>query len=149
MLIVVISDSHGNIDAIKKVRNINPNADMYLHLGDSELPKYLLDGFVSVKGNCDYFCDYPLNLTLKTKYGNIYLEHGNHYFPIDDNYILSKNCRIFLFGHTHKRYLKQISNCYIANPGSLTKPRDGNLGSYLIIKLEQNNVQFEFKQLED
>lgn len=145
MKIVVISDTHGNVDLIKMVRYINSDADMFLHCGDSGLPPEQIDGFASVKGNCDYF-DYPLNKLLKTPYGNIYIEHGNRY-TLTDKYILSKNAIIFLHGHTHCHYVKKVGNCYVANPGSLTKPRDGSNGTYLVIFIEKDKIKFEFKEL--
>ena len=36
-------------------------------------------------------------------------------------------------------------NHYIANPGSITRPRDGSSGTYLIITLDENEPQFNFK----
>ncbi|MCH5171984.1 MAG: YfcE family phosphodiesterase [Erysipelotrichales bacterium] len=145
MKIVVISDTHRDIDSIRLVRYINHDADMFLHCGDSELPEDQIDGFASVKGNCDYF-DYPLNKTLKTPLGNIYIEHG-HKHALSDEYILSKNAIIFLHGHTHRHYVKKVGNCYVANPGSLIKPRDDSNGTYLIITIDNEQIKFEFKEL--
>lgn len=144
MKIVVISDTHGNAEIIRNIRLLNSNADMFLHLGDSELPDYLLDGFATVRGNCDHFIDAPYNRTIQTSYGNIYLEHG-HQHTLNEDYIKSKNCLIFLSGHTHCQSLKKISNTYVANPGSPTRPRDGHYGSYLVIELDENKVDFFFK----
>ena len=145
MKIVVISDTHRDIDSIKIVRYINNDADMFLHCGDSELPPELIDGFASVKGNCDYF-EYPLNKTWKTPFGDIYIEHG-HKHVLSDDYILSKNTLIFLHGHTHKHYVKKVGNCYVANPGSLTKPRDDTNGTYLVITIDNDQVKFDFKEI--
>ena len=144
--IVVISDTHGEIDSIKKIRQLHPNANMFLHCGDSELPVEQIDGFAAVKGNCDYF-DYPLFRNIKTELGNIYLEHG-HCHTLTDEYIFSKNAVIFLFGHTHRKYYKLIGNCHVANPGSLSRSRDGDKGSYLLITLSKNKIDFQFKELE-
>ena len=143
MKIVVISDTHGDIEIIKMVRYINHDADMFLHCGDSEVPPEQIDGFASVKGNCDYF-NYPLSKQFKTPYGDIYLEHG-HQHILSDEYILSKKALIFLYGHTHKHLLKKVGSCYVANPGSLTKPRDETNGTYLVITLNEKEIKFDFK----
>ena len=74
------------------------------------------------------------------------MEHG-HRYTLTDNYIKSKNCIIFLSGHTHAHSLRKIGDCYAANPGSLIKPRDNTNGTYLIIELEDGKVEFTFKEL--
>ena len=57
--ILVLSDTHGRNSVHQELRNLYPNADAYLHCGDSESPASELDGFVSVKGNNDMYYDYP------------------------------------------------------------------------------------------
>lgn len=147
MKIVVVSDTHGDIDILKKVRMLNPNADMFLHCGDSELPPELLDGFATVKGNCDYF-DYPISKTFDTPYGKIYMEHGNRAIIHNDSYIESLNAKIILLGHTHRHSLRIVGDTFVANPGSLTRPRDDTNGTYLIINIKsQNDFDFEFKEI--
>lgn len=145
MKIVVVGDTHRDIDCLRKVRTFHSDADMFLHCGDSEVPSDYLDGFASVKGNCDYF-DYPLNKRFKTPYGDIYLEHGDSPGISRDSYILSKKCILFLCGHTHRHSVKKVGNCYVANPGSLTRPRDGSNGTYLIIELDSKGIKFQFKE---
>ena len=73
--------------------------------------------------------------------------------PVDfynfEKYIESKECDIFLFGHTHKKFAKEIGNTYVFNPGSLTRPRDSSLGSYLILEIkDKNNITYKFKTVE-
>ena len=142
--ILVISDTHGDTSWINELLLSHSDYDFFLHLGDSELPGYMLSPFASVKGNCDYYNDYPPTRTIVTKYGSLYLEHGNHY--IDDEYVLSKDVKIFLHGHTHSHYVRKIDdNHYIANPGSYSRPRDGSNGTFLEIYLSENSVEFKFK----
>lgn len=147
MKILVVSDTHRDYDCFEKLRKENPECSMYLHLGDSELEDYLLDGFISVKGNCDYE-DYPISRRINTDYGDIFLEHGC-YHHLSDEYIKSLNCLIFLSGHTHKHSFRMIGSTYVFNPGSLIKPRDGTKGTYLVITLTNNKVDYEFKELEN
>ena len=57
MKIVVISDNHGRLDPIHRILDAHPEADLFIHCGDSELPRYMLDGYICVRGNND-FLDY-------------------------------------------------------------------------------------------
>ena len=144
--LLVVSDSHLDTILLNKVYLKHQNCDYFLHLGDSCLPSYALNNFSSVLGNCD-FDNYPLNKTIHTRYGNIFLEHGSNGKYTDINYIKSKNCIIFLSGHTHAHSLRKVGDCYLANPGSLIKPRDNTNGTYLIIELDDGKVEFTFKEL--
>lgn len=150
MKILVISDTHGNKSIIDEVIKKEKDIDIYLHLGDFELPEYLMTPFLCVKGNCDYFSDLPLSRTITQNGFKIYMEHGVNFTRSinKEEYIKNTNADIFLFGHTHSRYAYKLDNIYVFNPGSLAKPRDGNKGTYLILTLEENNLKYEFKEIE-
>ena len=45
MKICVVSDSHGDREILRKIYLSNPNCDIYLHLGDSQLEEYLINPF--------------------------------------------------------------------------------------------------------
>ena len=53
MKVIVVSDSHSNLDVLTQIVMKNYNGDVFYHLGDSELPEYLLNNFTCVLGNCD------------------------------------------------------------------------------------------------
>ena len=47
------------------------------------------------------------------------------------------------------KFAKEIGNTYVFNPGSLTRPRDSSLGSYLILEIkDKNNITYKFKTVE-
>lgn len=151
MKIVVVSDSHSNYSVLEEILNKNYDADTFFHLGDSELPEYMLNSFTCVKGNCDY-TDFARERDVKLNGYKIHLEHGNSYnFLVNTtDYIQSKDCDIFLFGHTHRCFAKRIGKTYVFNPGSITRPRDGDKGTYLVINLiKDQEITWEFKTLED
>ena len=68
MRIIVISDTHQYYRNFETIVLRNPDADMFLHLGDGESEYQLLcrnmpevaDKFRYVKGNCDYSSDAPM-----------------------------------------------------------------------------------------
>lgn len=146
MKILVCSDSHGNSEILNDLRNKRYDVTYFLHLGDSCLPKYLLDSYCAVKGNCD-FIDLPRVKIIEIEGLKIHLEHGDG-FRFNSNpekYVSELNCDIFLYGHTHKKYCGRVGNTYVFNPGSLTRPRDGDKGSYLILEVENKKlVNYEF-----
>lgn len=142
--ILVVSDSHGDANSLHNLSLKYHHFDYFLHLGDSQLPPYLLEPFISVKGNCDFGNDYPRSRTIVTPCGKIHMEHGN---SMDESFFSDESIRIFLCGHTHIRALKKLpSGAYLANPGSLTRPRDGKYGSYLTIEWDEEEPKFEFHE---
>lgn len=147
MKIVVISDTHGDLESIYKVIDDNIDAELFIHAGDSCVLPHQIPLFRIVKGNCDLGLDYPNELTIKTEYGDIYVTHGHTLYSISPYLIESKNAKVFIFGHTHKKYFEKINESYVLNPGSLVKPRDGSKGTYAIIYLDKNKCDVEFKHL--
>lgn len=146
MKIVVVSDSHGNSDILYKILEDNSDADLFIHAGDSGLNTAIYP-YRMVRGNCDYYTDFPSELNINTPYGKIYVTHGHQYMTITEYSIKSKDCKIFIFGHTHKHLVKEFDDTYLCNPGSVSLPRDGTDGTYLIINIDHNNCEFVFKYL--
>lgn len=125
MEIVVVSDTHGSRDFIEKLTERHPNANLYLHAGDSELYKEELAPFRTCKGNCDYHID---NRFLKIRISDfgIYVFHGDHFYLDDDllaNLAKENDCSIIIYGHTHIPYVNYKYGVHILNPGSVTLPR--------------------------
>lgn len=150
MKFLIVSDSHGDYNYLQQIIYSNQDVDVFIHLGDYEIPEYLLNRFIFVRGNCDFLSDAPKFRDIDYGEFNIHFEHGNNIdFYNFEKYIESKECDIFLFGHTHKKFAKEIGNTYVFNPGSLTRPRDSSLGSYLILEIkDKNNITYKFKTVE-
>ncbi len=147
MKIIVVSDSHGSYVELGNIVNNERDADIFLHLGDYELPDYMMERFLCVKGNNDYGTNFPLTRDIDVKGIKIHLEHGHlpSFLFSPNEYVKKINCDIFLFGHTHQKLATKINNILVFNPGSLTRPRDGEDGSYLIIKIdEEKNIDYQF-----
>lgn len=149
MKILVASDSHGDSNILNDLRNERFDVTYFLHLGDSCIPKYLLDSYCAVRGNCD-FIDLPRFKEIEIEGLKIHMEHGDGFrLNFDkEKYIKKLNCDIFLSGHTHKKLATKVGDTYVFNPGSLTRPRDGEKGSYLILEVENKELKhFEFIEL--
>ena len=144
--IIVVSDSHGDDGVLKEVLKHYPNANAYLHLGDSEdLPENLFP-FISVKGNNDYFIQDESKI-VEIEDIRIYMCHGHKMYLSIENMLLkakSKKVDIFLYGHTHVPFYQKIENIIILNPGSLSYPR----GVFAIIYIDNHQIDVQIQQLD-
>ena len=146
MKIVVASDCHGDFESIKKIQLLIQDADYYRFLGDSELDSSLLSPFISVKGNNDFFLNYPIYKDITIQNVKFHLEHGTtlNKYNIEKR-VESTLCDVFLFGHTHRRFAQKFKDVLILNPGSTSLPRDGKEGSFLLITFTtKEDLKYEF-----
>ncbi len=149
MKTIVISDIHGDIDALDKIiyKMDKQDIDKLIVLGDFCSYDGSSDNIVKrintikkkmicVKGNCDtdkFINDVGIDFALyrNIRFGeyNITITHGHVY----NDYFLPPNCSNNLFmGHTHRKCLIKDDRV-VANPGSVAKPRDG-VKSYIFIE---------------
>lgn len=143
MRIIVISDTHGNVNAIESVFLRNHDADLFIHLGDGDRdldtflsanPDYT-DRTVNVCGNCDFNSLSPGFVVLPLFGHKIFATHG-HLFAVKNSLEIIKktakenDCDIILYGHTHSRCNINEDGFHILNPGSASIPRDGNKPSF-------------------
>ena len=150
--IVVFSDTHGSFRHMNRIFRKNPNADLFIFLGDGEdeLERvkrlYSDKNIISVCGNCDDYSNAPKELLYTAPDGRkLFCTHGNGYSvnsSLDRLYYraLELNADIVCFGHTHSRYYKYADGLHILNPGSASCPRDGLDPSYAFIDLLENGI---------
>lgn len=147
MKILVLSDSHGNVDNMElAVRETAPQ--MIFHLGDcwrdaerlrTRFPDIPL---VQVPGNCDYCSDEPAEVLLEMEGKRILLCHG-HTYGVKSSLMRAgyaaeeKNLDLFLFGHTHRSLVDKRGKTLFVNPGSigLSYPP-----TYAVLTLEQERL---------
>lgn len=143
MRIIVLSDTHGNYNALKSVIDRNTDADWIFHLGDGEreVDRYVLDNpviapkIIFVAGNCDYGSTSPGVFVLPVGEHKIFATHGYRHGVNGSLETLKRmaevnGCDIVLYGHTHVRFQGFQDGMYIMNPGSASCPRDGNKPSF-------------------
>ena len=153
MRIIVISDTHGNKNAIDSVFLRNSDADLFIHLGDGErdIDAFLLENpsytsrVIHVAGNCDFnslsndFEIIPANgHKILASHGHIYAVKNS--LEIIKNTAKRLNCDIVLYGHTHVRYNKFEDDLYIMNPGSAGNPHDGKNPSFGTINIVPSGI---------
>lgn len=162
MRILVISDTHGNLDRFReifeKIKKEDP-VQMIVHCGDhyddaAVLRRSCGIPVVAVKGNCDgNFSDVSFAI-LETEAGDFLVTHG-HMENVGHNlqrlcYKAEENgCIGAIFGHTHRAAYVQADGMYFMNPGSLTKPRDGSGGTFGILKTDEDSVSGKIYRFDD
>lgn len=145
MNIGIISDTHGNYNAVEKAVSIVPPMDMWLHLGDCTPDAEYLQSLVEVPvygvaGNCDWpMRDTCYERVVDAAGHKIFMTHGHNYgVRYTQEYVMeaaeSQGADIALYGHTHIVDYR-IGPPLLLNPGSASRPRDDNRGSFIVLEL--------------
>lgn len=145
MKIIVISDTHGDLDTLYRIVEENQGCDQFIHLGDGENEFYDVQSafyslpFIFIKGNNDWG-NYPQNLVTELGGKKFYLCHGHRFERSRMKEFLSataaaNGCDAALFGHTHIPYCGTENNVLLFNPGSASLPRGGNEPTYGMIEI--------------
>ena len=156
MKILVVSDSHGKTDNFLLLKKKISKPDLIIHCGDgTEDFDFISDFFkckvCGVSGNCDFFTREPKSINLNIEGKIIHIEHGNQLpvFSKNDLFLYAKNSGfdVILYGHTHIQNFIHLENIFVVNPGSISKPRDGE-PSYCIIDTDgKGNYNFSLNRL--
>jgi len=147
MKLVIVSDNHGRIDVLKQIVLAHPDADAYIHCGDSELSKDQIEPFITVNGNNDRYYTHPELLVLPMGQFKILLLHGHQMNLFKRLDLLTHKahqlgCKIACYGHTHIFSVVTKSGVTMINPGSLYYNRDGTTASYAVAYVDkQGNVE--------
>ena len=149
MKVLIISDSHGDKEILLSViEKENPDKVFFLgdHISDIYEIKNLLNvDICAVKGNTDVGATGVEDIILNIYNQRILLTHGHKYNVNQTMYKLylkaQENCVDYVFfGHTH-RYEDFIANgIRFINPGSISKPRDSDKGTYVMMDIEVDEV---------
>ncbi len=145
MKIVVMSDSHGDIETVKTVSSIS--ADAYFHCGDSELlaGNPLWDNIYKVRGNCDFDINFPKEVIVSVGDKLIMMVHGHEHAvkkSLMELYYRAKenDVDVVLFGHSHLYGAEMKDGILFLNPGSTMQPRGGKPPTYAVIEWEDSPI---------
>ncbi|QIB69085.1 metallophosphoesterase [Aminipila butyrica] len=151
MKLLVISDTHGNLEKAFQVYEQLSGVDVLIHLGDcqrdaQELKRRLGVDIISVRGNMDRAYGPNEFTVFPTECGKLYLSHG-HMENVKMSYqnILyraeEEGCVAALFGHTHKPLFAEVEGLYLVNPGSLSLPATGGPGTYALLTTSPEGLE--------
>ncbi|MBD5132189.1 MAG: YfcE family phosphodiesterase [Clostridiales bacterium] len=145
---VVVSDTHHNIDNITKIIPVINSADYFVYCGDGVADIMMLRGsilvpIVMVKGNTDVESHLSDTATVTLGGTKALISHGDRYEVKKD---LKKlfvaaslaHCKLVFFGHTHQYIDRKVQGIHFINPGSLYN------GSYALVA--SNGAEFISKQ---
>lgn len=136
MRIVVFSDSHRNFAVLERIVLAQPEAGLFLHLGDGERefedltllhPEKQMRG---VQGNCDWGSQSKVMDMVNVENKRIFFTHG-HTFGVKAGLTeflhtaRSLGAVVALYGHTHVAYTDYEDGLYVMNPGSVSSPNQG------------------------
>ena len=149
MEILIVSDSHGRKENIRRLLLEHPNAKYLLFCGDGladigsvarEFPRVIT---TAVRGNCDWLSDVPEELFFTVDGVRILMMHGHTYSVKGGlgaalSYAKSKEAHILLFGHTHVPYSEYVSDAKVTlfNPGSIAE-RSQEGYSYGVLEIRE------------
>ena len=147
--VILLSDTHRDESFLRKIPSRHPDAHLFWHYGDSELPRRDLQGWVCVQGNCDAYQEYPDSRIIALAGHRFLLVHGNRYLGMFHTFdrLVSfarlRHCDAVCFGHTHVYVDQTVSGIRLLNPGSLRFPRDGKEPSYMRLEVSEAEIHAE------
>lgn len=150
MIIGIMSDTHGDMAAIRRAVAAAGPVDMWLHGGDySQDSNFLaeLTGLpvTAVRGNCDGAVDTKLDEYIEIGQLRLWLTHGHRFEAKEriaelawwaDRYA----AKVVIFGHTHVALTIWQNEILVINPGSPSRPRGGGPPSCAILEIGADQV---------
>ncbi len=137
---LVLSDTHGNVTAINRLKEIIGESDYLVHLGDNErdIVEYKMrfpQKVISVKGNCDGGGN---DKEMTVEGVKILFTHGDRHgvkYGLERLYYYSKekNYNLVLYGHTHIASNEKIEDVTLINPGTLKRYETNKSYAYLVL----------------
>jgi len=97
---------------------------------------------------------FPIEQTLTVNRHNFFICHG-HYSGVDYGRsdltfdARGYGCSTALYGHTHVARQETLRDCTCINPGSCSRPRDGQQAGFAIITVEKNFIDTAFIHVDD
>lgn len=146
--VLIVSDSHGSTEVLEGIEKLHGNdVDLMIHCGDSELSESdaAIVNFSSVKGNCDFYGNFPDEEIHVINGVRIFVTHGHLYSvksTLVNLYYKAKELQavIVCFGHSHLLGAEMVDDVLFINPGSIRLPRGRTEKSYAILELENGKA---------
>ena len=158
MKIFIASDLHGSAYYAERIKErfAAEKADKLLLLGDvynhgprnpfpkdyapqqvAEILNGLKDKLIVVKGNCDSQVDTLISefdfiedCCILTEDKTVFCTHGHIYNK--DNMPATRYDAV-IYGHFHTGFIERVNGVLVANPGSVSLPKNGTPRSYILL----------------
>ncbi len=147
----VISDTHGRL--IPEAARALEGVDVIIHAGDIGSPDVLAEleliaPVFAVKGNMDggsWTRDLPSADVVAFGETLMYVLHDLHRLDLDPE---AAGFKAVISGHTHQAAATRKEGVLYINPGSASQPRYGSSVSVALLRVNGENVDFRFVNLE-
>ncbi len=157
MKYLIVSDTHGNINYLRRIIEKEKDIKDIIFLGDgvndilvikAEMPHL---NITYVAGNVDENKSIKTTDLLHIKNHKVFVCHGDGYYVKMSLLPLRKECitkgyDIALYGHTHSQYYEYYNGLYMFCPGSV-KPSDNPFSCYGIIDFSGDRPEFYHKEI--
>lgn len=155
--LLIVSDSHGDAEALFRVVEAEPGATDMIFLGDGLSDAYQVMAenpqlrVYLARGNCDFSRSEPFEGLIAFDGVLFFYCHGDGYQVKLTTAGLKYAARqrkadVALFGHTHSPYYEYTDGLYVFNPGSVSRPRIGR-PTYGLIIIEEGVPHFFHKEV--
>lgn len=154
---LIISDSHRFVDELRLIKEKHQHeVNVMIHCGDSELflDQPEMEGFITVRGNCDYEAGYPDEAVVEFVGQKILITHG-HLFSVKSTLMSlyyraqELGANIVCFGHSHMLGIERIDDILFINPGSIRLPRGRKERTYCILEQAGDDVVVNVYDLDE
>ncbi len=147
--LLILSDTHGSLKGIEKLKKLFFENDFIVHLGDGATDLRTAFGETPenaylCKGNCDFLSPLPDEGVLDVEQVRILYCHG-HTYGVKSSLVglafeaKRRGCDIALYGHTHQADITEIDGVTLINPGSL-RYSAGEGGSYCYLVIHKDKI---------
>ena len=140
--IVVLSDTHRNLDPLDKIARVLAECDYIIHLGDMasdarEIARLYPEKTFVIAGNNDFYGG-ESEIVLDVEQRRIFACHGHRYGVKHGTEELvaaarERGCDIALYGHTHEADVHEEEGVLVVNPGCMTRYTPTPTYCYLVI----------------
>jgi uncharacterized protein len=148
MRLLLISDSHGNVNRAFSAHTCSMPVDAVIHLGDGSADAEILRDaleipVINVSGNCDPCSSAPRECIWECEGKKILLTHGDLYQVKSGLARLRQRAReigvdAVFFGHTHLELCEEDSELFLINPGTLAN--HGSHRSYAVVTVTATGI---------
>lgn len=148
MKVLVMSDTHGEVNRAFRAFSLAEPVDAVIHLGDgsadAELLREALDvPVIAVAGNCDPHSPAPREYLWECEGKRILLTHGDAYQVKSGLGRLQQRAEeigadAVLFGHTHQGLSENKAGLLLVNPGTLSKAAHHR--SYAVLTITSDGI---------
>ncbi|MCU5745711.1 metallophosphoesterase [Staphylococcus sp. SQ8-PEA] len=140
---ILVSDNHMEQGILYEVMKQFPECNVAIHLGDSQFTydDIELSQFVRVKGNTDFYPEFPAEEIVNVNGVRAFCAHGhvhevNRTRDILVNQAKMHRCQFAFYGHTHVAKHEEIEGIHVINPGSISQSRSRIEETYAEINVD-------------